>query len=237
MSAGLLFAVAAGKGDGARSRVLRHAERWAESPDSTVMNIADAVLLAWTLDAGELRWIEAQCRGGVLRPVVEFASWLQAVERGEDPGPAPASALADEWFRCRCFRGPRRLLARRRGAAAGRCDANKLDRWLVPVQNAGMPTPSEGQGVVMVEWAIAAVRAWPDRGHLLRTDEPTLRDRTDGLRSSVVTHLVGLPGADALVAWLDGSIRALTIPADASRTVRGLQSHQEPAAAALARST
>lgn len=236
VSAGLWFA-GAGTSDGRiRGQVLRHTERWAANPHASTMKAADALLVAWTVDATALTKIEAQSRGGALQPVVEFACWIQALERGENPGHPPVSVVTDEWFRCRCFRGPRRLLARRLGAAAGRREAQELDQWLVPRQSAGHPVASEGQCVVMVEWAIAAVRAWPDRERLLRTGEPTLRKRADGLRSSVVGHLLGFQGSDTLMEWLDGSIQALTIPSDSSRTVRRLRSGQE-VALELARST
>jgi hypothetical protein len=194
VSAGIWFAVAGASEGGVRGQVLRHTERWAGSPHASAMNAADALLLAWIVDATVLARIEVQSRVGALHPVVEFACWIQALERGENPGHPPGSAVTEEWFRCRSFRGPRRLLARRLGTAAGRCDAGELDEWLVPRQNAGHPGASEGQCVGMVEWAIAAVRAWPDRERLLRTGEPTLQKRADGLRSSVVRHLVGVAG-------------------------------------------
>ncbi len=220
-SAGVRLAVAVRKRGDLDSVVLRHASRWIADELSSRINAADAAILSWTVNARDLEWVKELCRGDNLQHLVEFALWLQAVEHGEDPGSAPPNALASEWFACRGFRGPRRHLARQRGAAAGRRDCGDLEHWVIPHIEARGPLASEGQCVVMIEWVLAAVRAWPNRAVLLSAADPALQTRSEALRSTVAAHINGTPRAQELLDWLEGSLRALTTAQDVGRTVHG----------------
>lgn len=220
-SAGGRLAVAARKAGSDPSRVLVYTSRWAMEPFASVPTASDASLLAWTLEPNDLGWLNERCRGGPLEQVVGFASWLQAVERGDDPGAAPVTGLTRQWFECRSFRGPRRLLARRRGAGAGRNGACECEAWLRTANESLGWSPTVGQATVVVEWAIAAARAWPDRETLARINDPTLRARSECLRSSAAACIGDTPDGPIMLEWLGGSLRALTTPREASRTVQG----------------
>ncbi len=234
-SAGGRLAVAARRAGGDPSRVLAHISHWVTESFASVPSASDASLLAWTLEPEDLAWLDERCRGGPLEEVVRFASWLQAVEGNRDPGPALVNGLTRQWFECRSFRGPRRQLARRRGAAAGRRGACECEGWVTPAMEGAGRNPIGGQAALIVEWAVAAARAWPDRETLMRINDPDLRTRVERLRSSVAGGIGDAPDALVLFEWLDGSLRALTIPREASRTVHGHRA--EVSARAPARST
>lgn len=220
-SAGGRLAVAARRAGSDPSRLLVHAVRWAKEPFASVPTASDASLLAWTLEPNDLDWLGDRCRGGPLEQVVGFASWLQAVERGRDPDAAPNTGLTRQWFECRSFRGPRRLLARRRGVVAGRNGVSECEAWLGLANESSGWSATPGQASVVVEWAIAVARAWPDRETLVRINDPALRARSERLRSSAAACIGNVPCGPMMLEWLGGALRALTTLREGSRTVQG----------------
>ncbi|HND56150.1 MAG TPA: hypothetical protein PLV92_27225, partial [Pirellulaceae bacterium] len=153
--------------------------------------------------------------------LLSFAEWIGAVSQSAQTqahrpvacDTAPRGRLWEHWLGCAAFRGPRRRWARRLGARAGAAGASELPGWLRAgdqIMQSKAPALGNAWLAMLIEWTLAAVRAWPDR----RADDsgppPEVRRRAEAMRAEVLLCAGrSIAGRRLVEDWLGPSLRRL----------------------------
>jgi hypothetical protein len=160
---------------------------------------ADAMFLAVTLPgppAGSPR----AASGNHGSDLLATAAWIRQLPEPDGTGTLPSSALIGEWLKIAAFRGLRRSWSRSSGRRAGLLGCLEIPSPWQPTQ--GHPVLPEGYGAMLVEWALACLRAWPDRERLVEENHAEIQERAHTLLTSVRRCLARVEHADRLNAWL-----------------------------------
>lgn len=170
---------------------------------------ADALFLAFSLPglpAGSPR----AAGGGQGFDLLAAAAWIRQFPDADAAVPLPSSDLFRQWLKTAAFRGLRRSWSRSSGQRAGQQRTREIPSpWQPPP---GSPVLPEGYGAMLVEWALACLRAWPDRERLVEENHAEIRERGHALLSSVRRCLARVEHADRLAAWLETGAAGMLSP-------------------------
>lgn len=180
-------------------------------------NAADAMFLAVSLP-GPPAGTPRAAAGSHWANLFETAAWIRQLPDMDGIGPLPSSALFREWLRIAAFRGLRRSWSRSSGHCAGLQRCQEIPSTLQPTQ--GHPVLPEGFGVMLVEWALACLRAWPDRERLVEENHAEIQERAHALLTSVRRYLARVEHADRLNAWLKTGAAELLSPPGSRHRLR-----------------
>jgi hypothetical protein len=167
---------------------------------------ADAFLLNDLLLPSE---IEAWRNVGppALTELRELTVWLMGLRAGHTTK-MPASELTRSWLTAAAFRGPRRAWSRRMGEQAGAEAVATVPEGLKP----SMQRLGEAYGSMVVEWALATIRHWPDRQRLADHTPEILHTRINSLIAEIRTCLASVDNGSQLIKWLRTSAEHMTRP-------------------------
>ncbi len=172
-------------------------------------NAADAMFLAVSLQgppAGSPR----AAVGSHGADLLATAAWIRQFPDAEGTGTLPSSDLFREWLKTAAFRGLRRSWSRSSGHRAGKQRCTNVPSHWQPLQ--GHPVLPEGYGAMLVEWALACLRAWPDRERLVEENHAEIQERGHALLSLVRKCLARVEHADRLNSWLETGAAGLLSP-------------------------
>lgn len=172
-------------------------------------NAADAMFLAVSLPgppAGSPRG----AAGSHGSDLLATAAWIRQFPDPDAAVPLPSSDLFREWLKIAAFRGLRRSWSRSSGHRAGLLGCLEIPPPWQPTQ--GHPVLPEGYGAMLVEWALACLRAWPDRERLVEENHAEIQERAHALLTSVRRFLARVEHADRLNAWLATGAAGLLSP-------------------------
>lgn len=190
------------------TRIVRFVEECLESQKLQEQAAADATLLGLLLTGRELEAIQQHVRNEELSEILIMAHWISSVDAGTGEGlevSLPTGLLSQAWFENRAYRGMRRHWARKYGRSAGSEGSTSLPPWLQATNNTALC--AEGYGATIVEWVLAAVRAWPNREEMIQTHPLEIRDRALALGVKTANILKNCEECDALREWLRTSLR------------------------------
>jgi hypothetical protein len=170
---------------------------------------ADAMFLAVTLH-GPPAGAPAAASGNHGSDLLATAGWIRQLPEPDGTGTLPSSALFREWLKIAAFRGLRRGWSRSSGRRAGLLGCLEIPSPLQPAQ--GSPVLPEGYGAMLIEWALACLRAWPDRERLVEENHVEIHERADALLTSARRCLARVEHADRLNAWLATGAAGLLSP-------------------------
>lgn len=176
---------------------------------------ADAMFLADTLKETTLTETVA---GDVWAELFEAAVWIRQLPKGTDTGRLPNSELFRRWLCTAAFRGIRRNGSRISGRLAGSRKCREVPRFWQP--EAEVSVLPEGYGAMVVEWALACLRAWPDREQLVEEDHTEIYELTTVLIESVGRCLERVEGRDRLKIWLEAEAARLISFSDSLNRLR-----------------
>lgn len=204
------------------ARIMEFVGECLEQQTAHVLASADATLLGMMLQPDELEGLSRVIRHEELAEVLELAYWTAVLSAGNSEREkirCPSTWLGRAWFETHAYRGLRRHWARQLGLVDGAADVTSLPAWLsLSEQSDLMP---EGYGAMVVEWAIAAIRHWPNREQMLHDDLAELRGRANTLGTQAATLLERCEGGGELTEWLRTSLRELvTVPVTDRRLFR-----------------
>ena len=202
---GLLAAVRSVDG-GDMSPLWALAEPTRQSGTNVPPTAADAFLLSELLLPAELGALDKAGPPAPLDDVLKLALWLHSLKTGS-PTKMPANELTRSWLTATAFRGARRAWSRKMGANAGALNITKLPEGLKP----SLTRLSEAYGSMLVEWALATIRHWPDRRELADHTPEVLQARTRPLIAEVRGCLTTVENGTRLIEWLRTSAAQMTL--------------------------
>lgn len=164
-------------------------------------NAADAMFLAFTLKGPPGGTPAAAAAGSHWSDLLETAAWIRQIPETAGTSTLPSSALFRQWLRIAAFRGLRRSWSRNFGLHAGLLGCQEVPPPWQP--GSGIPVLPEGYGAMLVEWALACLRAWPGREQLVEENHAEIHERAHVLLASVSRCLVRVEHGDRLKAWLE----------------------------------
>lgn len=177
---------------------------------------ADATVLAYAIPSQTLSRLQQVPEAAGLNDMLALAAWISGLRQTNSLMQFPSSDLANRWLGVRAFRGLRRHWARARGAHAGRASVSELDLGLL----ATAPNTAEGLGVMIVEWALSTINAWPDRVGMVADDIPEARDRANALCAASEKALRLCQHSTSLITWLKDGAKTLTRTPIEQRRIR-----------------
>jgi hypothetical protein len=173
-------------------------------------NAADALFLAVSLP-GPPGGSPRAAAGSHGSDLLATAAWIRQFPDPDAAVPLPSSNLFREWLKIAAFRGLRRSWSRHSGHRAGQQRTQEIPPPWQPPQ--GHPVLPEGFGAMLVEWALACLRAWPDRERLVEENHAEIQERAHTLLTSVRRCLARVEHADRLNAWLaTGAVGLMSPP-------------------------
>jgi hypothetical protein len=180
-------------------------------------NSADAIFLAVSLP-GPPADSPRPSAGSHGADLLATAAWIRQFPDKNGTGSLHSSALFREWLKTAAFRGLRRSWSRSSGHRAGLQHCQEIPFPLQPTQ--GHPLLPEGFGVMLVEWALACLRTWPDRERLVEENHAEIQERAHALLTSVRRCLARVEHADRLNAWLETGAAELLSPPGSRHRLR-----------------
>ena len=177
---------------------------------------SDAFLLSDLLVSAEI----VTGRNGeppALTELRELTVWLMGLREG-NPTKMPVSEITRSWLTAAAFRGPRRAWSRRMGEKAGTKVVTMVPEGLKP----SMQRLGEAYGSMLVEWALATIRHWPDLQQLANHAPEILYARINPLVAEIRIYLSSVENGSSLIQWLLTSADHLTRSEgeDWSQTIR-----------------
>jgi hypothetical protein len=184
--------------------IARHAEKTAPmlKPSGS-----DAFLLGALLQPAECEVLLGQEQWSCHSNLLELTQWLQALNSGNSRK-MPVSEITRSWLELAAFRGVRRSWSRVHGSMSGSRGNVALPELLKPT----MTHLGEPYGSMLVEWALAAIRRWPDRNQLAAYQPEALRERAGPLLDEVQHYLRSVENGGRLIRWLRSSAEPLLLP-------------------------
>lgn len=178
-------------------------------------NAADAMFLAVSLPGPPAGSPQAAA-GSHGADLLVTAAWIRQFPDTNGTGPLPSCTLFREWLKTAAFRGLRRSWSRSSGHRAGLQRCQDVPSLWQPTQ--GHPVLPEGFGAMLIEWALACLRAWPDRERLVEENHAEIHERAHTLLTSVRRCIARVEHADRLNAWLEtGAAGLLSQPGSRHR--------------------
>jgi|GEM_PF-5430897 len=150
---------------------------------------------------------DLSCYGIRFGDFLKFHRWLEPI-LGKSSAHLykPSGEMCLEFYRLRAFRGIRRQYAREAGVGSGEAKQTTLPAWL----DDSRPKLPNSFGALVVEWALATLRNWPDLSRQKDFRSPELHDACQLILTNCLPVFRRTEKGGILWLWLSEETLSLT---------------------------